>query len=190
MVMDRWKQNLVYTLAAWVGMACAAPLCSQTATPTDLKKGVRFIQTEIYSDAESDRLLKLYDGLRVADVSDGMDAAGLPGIGLVDPAIHPLWKDQEEFTHHLCGIALTVRYVPSQRPVHPSDTTDFSLWESAWYQQYSSEPFTAVIRKGHVSARSDRTTFSDGKGAVRSVWSPTLRRATPTRWKRSACRCT
>ncbi len=148
--MDRWKKNLVYTLTACLGMACSTPLCSQTATPTDLKKGVRFIPTEMYSDVENDRLLKLYDGLRVADVSDGMDAAGLPGIGLVDPAIHPLWKDQEDFTHRLCGIALTVRYVPSQRPIHPADTADFSRWESNWYQKYSSEPFTAVLQKGHV----------------------------------------
>jgi hypothetical protein len=31
-----------------------------------------------------DELLRLFEGLRVADVSDGMDAVGLRDVGLVD----------------------------------------------------------------------------------------------------------
>ena len=37
--------------------------------------------------------LKLYKGLRVADVCDGMDMVGLMDVGLMDPKIAPLWKD-------------------------------------------------------------------------------------------------
>ena len=47
-------------------------------------------------------LLVLYSGLRVADVSDGMDMAGLRNQGLMDPAIEALWKDIDNFSHRFC----------------------------------------------------------------------------------------
>src|SRR5687768_2026325 len=49
-------------------------------------------QTTAPAPPTDDELLKLFAGLRVADVADGMDVAGLRGIGLVDPRIQPLWK--------------------------------------------------------------------------------------------------
>ncbi|HET9279212.1 MAG TPA: hypothetical protein VFN95_13535, partial [Flavitalea sp.] len=39
---------------------------------------------KVYTDQE---ILKLYKGLRVADVSDGMDIAGLKDVGLMDQRI-------------------------------------------------------------------------------------------------------
>lgn len=38
-----------------------------------------------------DEVVRLFEGLRVADVSDGMDAIGLRDVGLVDNAIRPVW---------------------------------------------------------------------------------------------------
>lgn len=43
-----------------------------------------------YTDQE---LLKLFKGLRVADVSDGMDIVGLKDVGLLGTEITALWKD-------------------------------------------------------------------------------------------------
>ena len=40
-----------------------------------------------------EEILKLYEGLRVADVSDGLDMVGLRDAGLMDQSIVPLWKD-------------------------------------------------------------------------------------------------
>src|SRR5262245_30077808 len=57
----------------------------------DLRAGRGFIPTKVYSQEEDDRTLALFEGLRVADVADAMDQAGLQGIGLMDPAIRPLW---------------------------------------------------------------------------------------------------
>jgi len=69
-------------------------------------------------DTPSDEeILKLYTGLRVADVSDGMDMVGLRDIGLMDPRIEPLWRDIDELSHIVCGIAVTARYVPTNRVV-------------------------------------------------------------------------
>mgnify|MGYP006311186557 CR=1 FL=1 len=44
-------------------------------------------------EVTNDQLIRLYEGLRVADVSDGMDMIGLMEVGLMDPKISPLWKD-------------------------------------------------------------------------------------------------
>jgi len=38
-------------------------------------------------------------GLRVADVVDGLDAVGLVDTGTMDPDIHALWRDTANFTH-------------------------------------------------------------------------------------------
>ena len=69
-----------------------------------LRAGRGFIETSVHAAEDDNEPLELFAGLRVADVTDGMD-----------PAIHPLWKDPKEFTHRFIGIAVTARYVPTQR---------------------------------------------------------------------------
>lgn len=104
-------------------------------------------QTEL-SDAQ---ILALYEGLRVADVSDGLDAVGLRDVGLVDPRIQSLWKDIEELDHQIRGIALTVRYVPHNRVVpNPMPPDSFSQWVGEWYTELSPEPFVAMIDSSTV----------------------------------------
>ena len=96
-------------------------------------------------------LLELYSGLRVADVSDGMDMAGLRDVGLMDPEIEALWKDIDNFSHRFCGIAVTVRYVPTNRQVPVRLTPEeFRNWEGNWYGEISPEPFTEHLKKGSV----------------------------------------
>ncbi len=103
---------------------------------------------EKISDEE---LLKLYEGLRVADVSDGMDMVGLPDVGLMDQKIEALWKDIEDLSHQFTGIAITARYVPTNKVVKiPMEKTEFQKWEGAWYGEISSEPFVPLIKEGSV----------------------------------------
>lgn len=98
-----------------------------------------------------DSLLALYDGLRVADVSDGMDRAGLWDVGLVDQRIRPLWRDIEELDHQFQGIAVTARYVPTNRPRPDSmSREEFQAWEGQWYSEISPETFTQHIEDGTV----------------------------------------
>lgn len=123
---------------------------SQESTRTELEKGKNFIETKVFSEEDNARILKLYEGLRVADVSDGMDMAGLPGTGLVDRAIHADWTDAKDLSHQIRGIAVTARYVPTQRPDRPKAGEDFSQWESNFYNTYSSEAFTKLIKPGTV----------------------------------------
>ncbi len=113
-----------------------------------LEKGMNFIETQSYSAEDDARILELYKNLRVADVSDGMDMVGLPGTGLVDPAIHPDWVDLKDFRHVFRGIAVTVRYVPTQKPALPAPAEDFVKWEGNFYNRYSHEAFTHLIKPG------------------------------------------
>lgn len=121
---------------------------SQQIEKTELVKGINFIETKIYSDEENAEILKLYEGLRVADVCDGMDMVGLVGTGLVDPAIHPDWVDLENLSHQFRGIAVTARYVPTQKTDRPKPGEDFKEWEGNFYDQYSSEIFVDIIKPG------------------------------------------
>ena len=134
-------------LAAIAALLVLGTAAAQTA---DYRAGRNFIGTDVYSQAEDDALLDAFAGLRVADVSDGMDFAGLANVGLMDPAIHALWKDPENFAHRFVGIAVTVRYVPTQKPAAGGDLSyeDFRAWEGAWYNELSPEPFQALIRPG------------------------------------------
>jgi 4-hydroxy-4-methyl-2-oxoglutarate aldolase len=121
---------------------------AQEAEEASLAKGVNFIETNVYSSGDDDRILELYKDLRVADVSDGMDMAGLPGTGLVNSDIHASWTDPVNFDHVFRGIAVTVRYVPTQRPALPEPGEEFSEWEGNFYSTISTEAFTQLIRPG------------------------------------------
>jgi regulator of RNase E activity RraA len=121
---------------------------AQSGDKANLAKGINFIETQIYSAEDDAKILELFKNLRVADVSDGLDMVGLPGTGLVSPEIHACWVDLKDFKHVFRGIAITVRYVPTQRPALPAPGEDFSKWESNFYSTISTEAFTPLIRQG------------------------------------------
>ena len=110
--------------------------------PTD------FLAAPGYSAEQDAAALELYDGLRVADVSDGMDVVGLPDVGLMDPDFLPLWRDFDDMAHRFVGIAVTVRYVPTNRPSARVNAENFPEWEGKWYRELSPEPFTDALRPG------------------------------------------
>jgi regulator of RNase E activity RraA len=131
-------------------LAGLAGVSDALAQSGDYRAGHNFMPTETYSVEQDRELLAAFDGLRVADVSDGMDFVGLANVGLMDPAIHPLWKDPVDYAHRFIGIAVTVRYVPTQRPAPAGglDYEAFRAWEGQWYNQLSPEPFTELLRPG------------------------------------------
>jgi 4-hydroxy-4-methyl-2-oxoglutarate aldolase len=147
------KKLVLFTLAVIIFFSVT--LLSQEKTIQDLQKGVNYIETKIYTDEENIRVLKLYEGLRVADVSDGMDMVGLPGVGLVDPAIHPDWIDSKNLTHQIRGIAVTARYVPTQRSDRPKPEEKFQEWEGNFYNTFSHEAFAKIIKSGSVVVLDD-----------------------------------
>ncbi|MFH0989548.1 MAG: RraA family protein [bacterium] len=143
------------TVTLCVALVLASLSFSQEKTVEELQKGLNYLETKTYTEAENLRILKLFEGLRAADVSDGMDIAGLPGVGLVDPAIHPDWIDSKGLTHQFRGIAVTARYVPTQRSDRPMPGQKFQEWEGHFYNTYSHEAFAKIIRPGSVVVLDD-----------------------------------
>lgn len=119
------------------------------------------------NDALTDEeILKLYDGLRVADVTDGLDMVGLRDATLLDTRIEALWKNIDDLSHQFTGIAITARYVPTNKIVkNPMEKEEFQQWEGHWYNAISSEPFVEYIKDGSVivlDVRGDGDTGSVG----------------------------
>ncbi len=151
-------------LTVFMAVASAAQTAPDGAAIEELQTGKSFIKTPVFTAEEDQKLLTLFDGLRVADVSDGMDAAvGLPNTGLMDPAIHPLWKDSETYRHRFIGIAVTARYVPTNRP-SPGKMSigDFDEWVGEWYSKISPEPFDALLRPGSALVLDDANSVDVG----------------------------
>ena len=146
---DRATTPFAYLFALLLSVGAA------TAQPADPSVAV-----------SDDSLLALYEGLRVADVSDGMDVVGLRDVGLMDPRIRPLWRDVESFDHQFVGIAVTARYVPTNRPTPDSMSyEDFQAWAGQWYSEVSPEPFVQHIEDGTavvIDASGDGDTGSIG----------------------------
>lgn len=141
-----------------------------------LRAGKSFIPTQVYPLEDDRRVLELFDGLRVADVSDGMDAAGLPNSGLMAPAIRPLWTDAKSYRHRFVGIAVTARYVPTQlsRTQHLK-LEDFDRWVGQWYRDRSSEPFAALLREGSALVIEDAAAVDVGSIGSNNIMSWKLR---------------
>lgn len=136
-------------LAALTIAATAAPVSLGAQQPAETvipAKVNLFIPYKEYSQADNERVLALYKWLRVSDVSDGMDMAGLQDVGTVDREIHALWKDTEKFTHRVVGIAVTARYVPTNRREARMDDAAISRW----YNSITTEAFTKVLTPGSM----------------------------------------
>jgi len=71
-----------------------------------------------------------------------MDFVGLKNIGLMDPEIHPVWKDPKDYKHRFIGIAVTVRYVPTQRPAPPAGLS---------YDEFRAREGNDKVRVGSLS---------------------------------------
>jgi regulator of RNase E activity RraA len=167
------------TLGAGLTLAIAtsdAMAADSQATLTSIRAGTNFIATRVYSPEEDDKVLKAFEGLRVADVSDGMDAVGLHNTGLMDADIRPLWRDPKDYTHRFIGIAVTARYVPTQEPTagHRS-VEDYDRWAGQWYRARSSEPFVPLLRPGSALVIEDTAEADVGSIGSNNIMSWKLR---------------
>jgi len=173
------RRSITYlSLLGFFGLLAGAPALSQNTPVEELRDGENFIPTHVYSREADQEILQLFEGLRVADVSDGMDKVGLTNVGLMDPAIHPLWRDTEHFTHQFVGIAVTVRYVPTNKPAASHmKTGEFDQWVGQWYNQYSPEPFVPLLRDGSVVVIEDAANVDVGSIGSNNIMGWKLRGA-------------
>ena len=137
---------------------------------------MNYIPTKVYSAEDDEKILKLFKGLRVADVSDGMDKVGLTNTGLMSPEIHAAWKDTTNFKHRFIGIAVTARYVPTNKPPAPAmETEAFDKWVGQWYGKLSPEPFVPLIRKGTALVIEDAARVDVGSIGSNNIMAWVLR---------------
>jgi 4-hydroxy-4-methyl-2-oxoglutarate aldolase len=87
-------------------------------------------------------LLALYDGLRVADVRDGMDWMMRHHQGSMSPDMRPLFRTRA------MGIAKTVRYVPYTEPVPEMSPEEYTGWVSWYYREVCPYPWIDAIEDG------------------------------------------
>jgi regulator of RNase E activity RraA len=141
----RFSMLLVVAIAL-CGVLAAGQLADEAAA---LRAGKNLIPTTVYSEADDLKVLGLFKGLRVSDVTDGMDAVGLQNVGLMDPEIATLWRDTVNFTHRFIGVAVTARYVPTQDgPAGKMSVEDYDKWAGDWYAKRSTEAYLDIVRKG------------------------------------------
>jgi regulator of RNase E activity RraA len=161
------------TIAAWATHGVRVPRLlaiapAQQAAEKAIPDNVRlFIPYTHYSQEDNQRVLAMYRYLRVADVSDGMDVAGLQDVGLVDSEIRALWKDTDAFTHRVVGIAVTARYVPTNRREPKMDDATIGRW----YSTVTSEAFMDVLTPGSIlviDAMEDGESRSIGSSNIQS----------------------
>ena len=91
---------------------------------------------------ERSRLLAAFEGLRVADVRDGMDTMGFHRVGSMSPEIRPLWRTRA------CGIARTARYTEYDGPVPTKTGDDYAEWVGWYYREVCPYPWMADIQPG------------------------------------------
>jgi len=95
---------------------------------------------------EYPEIARLFDGLRVSDVRDGMDWVGLFSKGSMSQEIRPLFPGAL-----VCGPALTVRLVASQEQAPALTPDEYTQWaHNYWYKERHIEPYISEITKGDV----------------------------------------
>jgi 4-hydroxy-4-methyl-2-oxoglutarate aldolase len=143
--MSARKRMLLLSLTTAVVISAPRVVMAQQPAETAIPDKVKlFIPFKDYTAEDNKRILDMYSWLRVADVSDGMDVVGLANIGLIDPEVHALWKDTEKFTHRTVGIAVTARYVPTNRREPKMDDKIIGRW----YSTITSEAFQPMLFPG------------------------------------------
>jgi 4-hydroxy-4-methyl-2-oxoglutarate aldolase len=143
--------TLIVVTTLWMAMVSSPVEAQQKAKSgaEELRTGRNFIETKIYREQEDQEILKLFEGLRVSDVTDGLDKVGLTNVMQMSPEIHSAWKDTVHYKHRFTGIAVTARYVPTNRPPSPAmETKPYDAWSGKWYSELSPEPFVPLIRNG------------------------------------------
>jgi len=157
--------SLAAVAVLWMAVVSGPAAAQQSPKPAgdDLRAGRNYIETPIYSEQDDLSILKLFEGLRVSDVTDGLDKVGLTNVMIMSPEIHAAWKDTTHYRHRFAGIAVTARYVPTNKPpAPPMETAAFDKWVGETYTKVTPEPFVPLIRKGTALVIDDAPTSDAG----------------------------
>jgi len=91
---------------------------------------------------ERQEILKLFEGLRVADVRDGMDWLMMHDYGSMSPDVRPLFRTRAY------GIARTARYLPYEGPIPRLTPEEYTEWSNWYYREVCTYPWIEEIEAG------------------------------------------
>jgi 4-hydroxy-4-methyl-2-oxoglutarate aldolase len=119
----------------------------------DLRRGAILLDYEDRSAEDHMPLVKKYEGLRVTDVLDALQAVGIRDTTMMDHSIRPLWRDDsDEVSHRIYGVAITFQYLPTNRPeIGSIPLDDFNKWHGEWYRDLAPELFAKIVAPGTVA---------------------------------------
>lgn len=125
---------------------------AESLTEDQLRAGAALLTRDRPRDEDPQAVVARYDGLRVSDVLDALQALGLQDVGIMDHEIRPLWRDHtQELAHRFYGVAVTYQYVPTNKaPAARMPYEEFRKWHSSWYREKAPELFRRIIRPGTV----------------------------------------
>jgi len=138
----------------------------------ELRKGAGLLLHQFDPNEDPMPLIKRFEGLRVTDVLDALQAIGIQDQTMMEHGIRPLWRDNsDKVAHRVYGIAVTFQYVPTNRPpAGQMEYEKFKQWHSHWYQTYAPELFSQIIKPGHVvvidAHGSEKTGFIGSNNAL------------------------
>lgn len=95
-----------------------------------------------FNEKENQELLKLFEGLRVADVRDGLDYLLLHFNYSIPYTIKPLFRIR------VIGIAKTVRYLPYSGEIPKMSPKEYAEWMGYYYNNICTYPWLDTIKKG------------------------------------------
>ena len=91
---------------------------------------------------ERQELLELFEGLRVADVRDGLDWLLMHDYGSMSPDVRPLFRARAY------GIARTARYLPYEGPIPRLTPEEYTEWSNWYYREVCTYPWIEEIEAG------------------------------------------
>jgi regulator of RNase E activity RraA len=117
-----------------------------------LRKGMILMEVPEVGDEDPQGWVEKYNGLRVTDVLDALQAIGIQNITMMDHSIRPLWMDEsDQVEHRIYGVAITYQYLPTNKPATGRlPYKEFRSWHGEWYGQTAPELFKRIIRPGNV----------------------------------------
>jgi len=91
-------------------------------------------------------LLPQFQGLRVADLRDGLDVMGYHHYATLSPGFRPLWRTAA------VGVARTARYLPYQGRIPELDPEPYAKWSGRYYGEICTYPWVKDIQRGDFLA--------------------------------------
>ena len=170
------KKIFLSVLIAATSFYCSESVAQKVKEKPKAKEALKTKEAPKTTEVSDEVLLELYRGARVTDVVDGLVTVGYMDVGVMDREIAPLWRDVQSMKHRFAGIAVTARYGPTNRPMHPgADLTKpenyqaYREWRGNWYNEISPEPFAEFIKPGTVIVMDNQDDNDTGSTGSKNI---------------------